>query len=327
MLIVIDPTARRTDGESVRIARDVLCAGTSGAKICVLEQPQAIGQALARRGSRRVVIVGDDRTLLRAVGVLHRSGELPGSPLAMVPVGPGPTVAVARALGVPTEAVAASRTVLSGTDRPLDLLTDDAGGVVLGTLSIPAPRPPTPPRLGWLPLRAGHRHREGPAAAEQRLRVVAGSTVLTDVDTPVGEVSVQADGGLAEVVVRRPQSAARRGGGNGSPGSGAAARSAQGRGLPGRSSPGRNGDADRGANGTGRGEGKNGESAEEGDDVIRARALSVTVSGPAFSYRANAAELGPTHARTWTVLPQALRLTMPNGAQPAAVRRPGGSPA
>ncbi|MEO3751524.1 diacylglycerol kinase [Streptomyces sp. B6B3] len=238
---MIDPTARRTDGESVRIARDVLCAGATDATVCLLDRPQALAQALRRRvgRGRRVVIVGDDRALLRAVRVLHLHGRLAASPLAVVPVGPGPSVAVASALGVPTDAVAASRAVLTGTDQRLDLLTDDTGGVVLGALGIPAP----PARMWWPTV---HRPR-------RRLRVEADGRVLADVDRPVSGVSVRAAGGLAEVVVRPCPD-----------------------------------DAD-----------------------VTARATSVTVSGPAFNYRANAVTQGPTRTRTWTVSPDALWLTVP----------------
>ncbi|RKN39553.1 diacylglycerol kinase family protein [Streptomyces hoynatensis] len=247
MLIVIDPTARETDGESVRIARDVLSAGASEVKVCVLDGPWAMSRALARRGGRRVVVVGDDRALLSAVRELHRNGELGKSPLGMVPVGPATAVPVSRALGLPTDAVAASRAVLTGTVRRLDVLVDDADGVVLGSLGIPAP--PRPRSLA-APLwwRAKH-------PARQRLRVEADGRVLADVDRPVAGVSVRAADGLAEVVVR---------------------------------------------SWTG---------ARAGD--VHVRATSVTVSGAAFSYRANAVDSGPTRTRTWTVRPGALRLTVP----------------
>ncbi|MGW8849987.1 diacylglycerol kinase [Streptomyces xiamenensis] len=196
VLIVIDPAARRADGESVRIARDVLCAGVGAgeAKVRILEGPQAMSRALARRGSHRVVIVGDDRALVRAVRALHRAGELAVAPLAMVPVGAGPAVALARGLGVPTDAVAASRAVLAGADRALDLLTDDAGDVVLGALGIPAPRPPLVP---WWRRGFGTAQVRG-----ERLRVEADGRVLVVGDRPVTAVSVRAAGGLAEVVVR-----------------------------------------------------------------------------------------------------------------------------
>lgn len=60
LLVVIDPVARRTDGESVRIAKDVLSAGAT-AKICLPDGPAEFARVLARRGARRPVVIGDDR--------------------------------------------------------------------------------------------------------------------------------------------------------------------------------------------------------------------------------------------------------------------------
>lgn len=134
LLVVIDPVARRTDGESVRIAKDVLSAGAQ-AKVCLPDGPEEFARALARRGSRRPVVVGDDRALVRAVSLLHRRRELAGCALSMVPV--GSALSVARSLGVPMGAVAAARAVLEGVERRLDLLVDDSDGVVLGALRIP----------------------------------------------------------------------------------------------------------------------------------------------------------------------------------------------
>jgi hypothetical protein len=134
LLVVVDPIARRTDGESVRIAKDVLSAGAA-TKVCLPDGPDEFARALARRGSRRPVVIGDDRTLLRAVSLLHRQRELAECVLSMVPV--GAALSLAGSLGVPTGAVAAARAVLDGAERRLDLLVDDSDGVVLGALRIP----------------------------------------------------------------------------------------------------------------------------------------------------------------------------------------------
>ncbi len=138
--MVIDPAARRTDGESVRIAKDVLSAG-SHAKICLPDTPEEFARALSRRGSRRPVVVGDDHALLRAVAQLHKERELARGVLSLIPVGTAHALEVAHALGVPRGAVAAARTALDGAVRRLDLLVDDSDGVVLGRLRIPAPTP------------------------------------------------------------------------------------------------------------------------------------------------------------------------------------------
>ncbi|MFI6553954.1 diacylglycerol kinase [Streptomyces griseus] len=217
LLVVIDPVARRTDGESVRIAKDVLSAG-SHAKICLPDTPEEFARALSRRGARRPVVVGDDHALLRAVAQLHRERELAAGVLSLIPVGAAHALEVAHALGVPWGAVAAARTALDGAVRRLDLLVDDSDGVVLGRLRIPAPAPqpgPGGPTSGvtavWDTCRSlvTSLVRPAPVAAAthpgaHRLRIEADGVLLSDLDTPVRGVSVtsQGGGGLADVVVR-----------------------------------------------------------------------------------------------------------------------------
>jgi hypothetical protein len=219
VLVVIDPVARRLDGESVRIAKDVLCAAAE-AKICLPAGNEEFARALARRGGRRLVVIGDDRALLRAVGLLHRErGRVPGErALSLVPVGAVQAVALARSLGVPTDAVAAARTVLDGSVRRLDLLVDDSGGVVVGDLRIPA----IPGTVGaasaaaspsvWSACRSLVRTlvRPAPGGAPppaQRLRVEADGVLLSDLDQPVACVSLRSHDGRAEVVVRTAEGA------------------------------------------------------------------------------------------------------------------------
>ncbi|MGW2178427.1 diacylglycerol kinase [Streptomyces sp. NPDC001732] len=224
LLVVIDPVARRTDGESVRIAKDVLSAG-SHAKICLPDGPEEFARALSRRGSRRPVVVGDDRALRRAVALLHREREPAGNALSLIPVGAATALELAHSLGVPRGAVAAARTALDGAVRRLDLLVDDSDGVVLGALHIPA--------LGALPgavvartgatavwdtcrslvrtlVRPAPPAPAGPPPPTHRLRIEADGVLLNDLDRPVESVTVTSRGcagGLAEVVIRPPAAA------------------------------------------------------------------------------------------------------------------------
>ncbi|MCQ0001433.1 diacylglycerol kinase [Streptomyces sudanensis] len=276
LLVVIDPVARRCDGESVRIARDVLCGGAA-AKVCLPDTPQEFARALARRGARRPVVVGDDRALVRAVALLHRGGELGGQALALVPVGPRETVCIGVSLGAPPGAVTAARAVLDGVARRLDLLVDDGGEVVVGGVRVPegppSPEPPaapgarlrppaggTPVPSAWGTYRSLVRTLVRPGAGRaprtwRRLRVEADGRLLADVDDPVEGVTVLARGGVAEVVVRPRADAPRW-----------------------------------------------------------SAARAVTVSGPGgtgFRYRADAEPAGPVRSRTWTVRPAAWSLLVP----------------
>ncbi|MFG3099688.1 diacylglycerol kinase [Streptomyces sp. NPDC048182] len=271
LLVVIDPLARRTDGESVRIAKDVLSAGAAGTKVCLPDGPEEFARALGRRGSRRPVVVGDDRALLRAVALLHRRRELAGCALSVVPV--GPALGLARSLGLPTGAVAAARAVLEGAERRLDLLVDDSDGVVLGAVGIPpaARGPAGAAARPWLrtcasvvrtltaarPARPARTAPGADAAAAARLRVEVDGVTLVDLDQPVEAVSVlPGAGGLADVEVR-PLSV----------GAEAAPLTAAGR--------------------------------------------TVTVSGTDFRYRADSVVSGPVRTRTWVVREGAWGLTLP----------------
>ncbi|MGN9755955.1 diacylglycerol kinase [Streptomyces sp. SD31] len=274
LLVVIDPAARRTDGESVRIAKDVLSAGAA-TKLCLPEGPEEFARALARRGSRRPVVIGDDRALMRAVSVLHRQRQLAECLLSVVPV--GATLSLAGSLGVPTGAVAAARAVLDGVERRLDLLMDDSDGVVVGGLRIPPIRDPAAPEGAtaveagagrpWLrtcqslvrtlvPARGASPVASGPS----RLRVEVDGATLVDLDQPVEAVSVAPGiAGVAAVEVR-PLSV----GAEASP--------------------------------------------------LLAEGRTVTVSGAHFRYRADAVVSGPLRRRTWTVGEGALRLVLPASA-------------
>ncbi|WP_063785280.1 MULTISPECIES: hypothetical protein [unclassified Streptomyces] len=203
LLVLVDPVARRLDGESVRIAKDVLSAGAA-AKICLPDSQEEFARALARRGHRQPVIVGDDRALVRAVGLLYRERRLGEGALSLVPVGPAGSLGLARSLGVPLSAVAAARSVLDGAVRMRDLLVDDSDGVVLGDLRIPPVRAVPRPSV-WTAYRSLVRTLvPSGTAAGHRLRVEVDGRVLVDVDRVVEDlrvVPVSSDG-VAEVTVR-----------------------------------------------------------------------------------------------------------------------------
>ncbi|WP_217712370.1 hypothetical protein [Streptomyces sp. NA02950] len=331
--MVIDPAARRTDGESVRIAKDVLCAGAQ-TKICLPDGPDEVERALARRGARRPVVVGDDRALLRVVELLHRRRELADATLSVVPVGGPATVALARSLGVPTDPVTAARTVLDGAAHPRDLLVDDSGGVVLGGLRIPsgprtdpavrpggpdaydpyaagaAPPPETGPPNGSGTASGGaNGHRDGRAAepgpASGGSRPGGGSpawwtpaartarTALTLLSLPV----IGLTGGSRRRVHPPPPHRLRI--------------EADGVLLS---------DLDRpvtrvSVSTAGPGDGGLAEIVvhpHAAGGPVRALARAVTVSGQDFRYRADALVRGPVRSRTWTVLTEAWTLIVPH---------------
>ncbi|WUA96019.1 diacylglycerol kinase [Streptomyces sp. NBC_00597] len=297
LLVLVDPVARRLDGESVRIAKDVLSAGAA-AKICLPDSQEEFARALARRGHRQPVIVGDDRALVRAVGLLYRERGLAEGPVSLIPVGQVGSLGLARSLGVPLSAVAAARSVLDGTVRTRDLLVDDSDGVVLGDLRIPpvraAPRSLTP--SVWSAYRSLVRTLVPTGAPlGHRLRVEADGQLLVDVDRPVQDLRV----------VPVPVPAV--------PGAAGRASAWSSAGSSGSAGP----DAPEDPVGPrGSGSAASAGLAEltvrlTGGSAVRVRAHSVTVSGSDFRYRADAVVTGPVRRRTWTLRPAAWSLTVP----------------
>ncbi|MBT3152283.1 diacylglycerol kinase [Streptomyces sp. CHD11] len=275
LLVVVDPVARRADGESVRIAKDVIGAGAAGTKVCLPDGPEEFARALSRRGSRRPVVVGDDRALVRAVELLYRQRELAACTLSLVPV--GGAVGLARSLGVPTGAVAAARAVLEGAERRMDLLADDSDGVVLGSLRIPPAGGVTRVRetdggagAPWLrtcrslvrtlvPAARPSGIVSVPEAGPARLRVEVDGEMLVDLGQPVEGVSVEPGvAGRARIEVRPVSVGAEK-------------------------SP------------------------------LLAEGRAVTVSGAHFRYRADGVVSGPVRTRTWEVREGAWGLVLPAG--------------
>ena len=96
--------------------------------------PEELDAALDGCGDRRLVVAGGDGSLHLAVTRLRARGELRDRPIALVPLGTGNDLA--RALGLPLDPAEAARLVVNGTPRPLDLLVDDVGGIVVNAAHV-----------------------------------------------------------------------------------------------------------------------------------------------------------------------------------------------
>ncbi|WP_063774088.1 diacylglycerol kinase family protein [Streptacidiphilus rugosus] len=212
VLVLVSPTALALDGESVRVARDVLGAALA-MKAVVPESLLDLERLLARRGRRRPVVIGDDRSLRQVVQLLHQQATLAAAPVGMIPVGRGHGVELARALGAETRPVQAARAIVNGADRRLDLLVDEDGGVVLGAVHIPGGRSPRANKVAsawWTGISRRVTHALAPPADREPtpppLRVEADGQVLADPTHPMRALALRSASGSAELRIN-----ARRG--------------------------------------------------------------------------------------------------------------------
>ncbi|WP_161500716.1 diacylglycerol kinase family protein [Embleya scabrispora] len=306
LLVITDPAARSADGESVRVALDVLRA-CAPSKIVIPTDPADLQRALARRGRRRVVVIGGDAGVHAVARLLDRAGELGETPLGIVPIDTGSGHGLARALGLPAEPAKAARVALGENERSFDLMSDDLGGLALRSVRIGhgvrAGRAGAVAGMsgrGWRGLwdQAARTVSSTVGAAVgpsgHRLRIEADGRVVADTDRPVLSVHLGCDGSttpgpmMTEVTVNGYNGRNGTHGANGSNGAGTATVMITGH--PGAS--------------------RFGPHPALGAPV-QLRAHEITVRGRDFTYAADGMPTGPVHLRTWTVRPTGWRLFVP----------------
>lgn len=309
LLVITDPAARSADGESVRVALDVLRA-CAPSKIVIPTDTADLQRALARRGRRRVVVIGGDAGVHAVARLLDRQGELGDTPLGIVPVDTGSGHGLAEALGLPAEPAKAARVALGENERSFDLMSDDLGGLALRSIRIghgvrstrPAPVRTVPGR-GWRGL-VDHAVRTvsstvgaavGPSG--HRLRIEADGCVVADMDRPVLSVHLGCDGSVTPG--SKMTEVTSNGTGTGHAGNGTkSVNGTNGSGLASVMITGHPGAARFGA-------------AQARDALVQLRAHEITVCGRDFTYAADGMATGPVRLRTWTVRPSGWRLFVP----------------
>jgi diacylglycerol kinase (ATP) len=294
MLVVTNELAGRTQADAVREVVDAL-GGEANVEVVTCRQEIDLERMLDRRAGRTVVVVGGDGSLHTLLKHLWRRGEAADCPVGLVPLGTGNDFA--RGVGIPLDHVEAARLVRDGRPRPVDLLVDDADGVVVNAVHVGAGAEaamrakPLKRRLRQLafPLGAvaagftarGWRLRvkvDGRVVASGRRRVLMAG--LSNAPTIAGGTATLGPGadptdGQVEVTVSFATGWLAR--------IGYSIALMRGRHL-------------------------------ERADVIHLSGAEVTVSGSAFHANADGELIGPLRRRTWRVVPRAWRCVLPTTA-------------
>jgi YegS/Rv2252/BmrU family lipid kinase len=293
--MITNADAGGSDRDSIAIALAVLRASCE-VEVAASQAPGELDQILRKTGDRTIVVAGGDGSLHAVIAALYAKDDLAGRTLGLLPLGTGNDFA--RSLNLPLDPDAAARLILSGAPRPVDLIVEDSGEVVVNS------------------VHAGASLQASKTAAKWKSRLtpvglgIFGYPIgaaLTAIKPPRVQLTVEVDG---EVITRPDQRLLMVVIGNGSsvgggaeltpdadPGDGYAdvmvslatgpfARFAYAWGVKDRSHPART-------------------------DVITRRAKIVSVRGEKFSVSADGEISDPRDARTWQVLPSAYKVIAP----------------
>ncbi|KAA1421573.1 diacylglycerol kinase [Nocardioides humilatus] len=301
LLVITNSDAGSADETALTAALGVLRGATS-VEVAATSDPGELDGALHRAGSRRVVVAGGDGSLHAVVSALHRRHELgPDRVLGLLPLGTGNDFA--RTLGIPLDPIEAATSLLEGRVRPMDLLVDEVGQIVVNQVHLGAGAEagkrgePWKERLGSIgfgPVNLGRLGYPIGAALSAinppslRLRVEVDGDVVADVDHPVLMVALgngaTVGGGLEltpdadpgdgriDVMIARPRSPLAR--------LGYVARLGVG-------------------------------NHADHRDVITRQATTVIVSGTEFWCSADGEIYGPERHRSWRLEPAAYSMIVP----------------
>ena len=271
-------------------------------EVTATSNPGELDGVLHRAGSRIIVVAGGDGSLHAVVAALHRRHDLSKAVIGLLPLGTGNDFA--RAMEIPLDAEEAARVLVDGEIRPVDLIVDELGGVVVNNVHVGAGAQASrrgqrwKDRLGKIGYgrlnlgRAGYPIGALLAAVKPpylRLRVEVDGEVIVDFDHPVLMVAIgngptvgggaalapEADpeDGKVDVMISRAIGPWAR--------LAYAAHLTRGR-------------------------------HHERDDVIYVRGERVSISGEEFYCAADGEVYGPERNRTWHVEPKAYSMVLPS---------------
>ena len=192
LLVITNRDAGSSDEESLDIALGVLRKRAS-VEVAATSNPGELDGVLHRAGSRHIVVAGGDGSLHAVIAALYRRHDLKGTVVGLLPLGTGNDFA--RGTGIPLDIAEAAKVVLRNRPRPMDLVVDEVGEVVVNGVHVGAGAEASRRgatfkerfgRIGY-PIGAALTALKPPMV---RVRVEVDGEVVQDLDRPVLQVAV-----------------------------------------------------------------------------------------------------------------------------------------
>ena len=197
LLLITNAEAGGARGEALGVALRVL-REDADVEVATTSNPGELDGVLHRAGGRSIVVAGGDGSLHAVITALHRRHEIFDRTLGLIPLGTGNDFA--RTLGIPLDPAEAAAALVSGSPRPMDLIVDELGGVVVNSVHAGASAQASRRGARWKerlgPLGIGILgYPVGAALAALRppfvrLRVEADGEVVSDMDKHVLMVAI-----------------------------------------------------------------------------------------------------------------------------------------
>ena len=192
LLVITNSDAGSADEASLEAALTLLRRHTD-VEVAATGDPGELDGVLHRAGSRRIVVAGGDGSLHAVVACLYKRHDLSRTVLGLLPLGTGNDFA--RGVGLPLDIEDAARVLLDGTVRPMDLIVDEVGEVVVNGVHVGAGAQASRRGARWkkrvgrvgYPIGAAITAWNPPVL---RLRVELDGVVVNDLDRPVLQVAV-----------------------------------------------------------------------------------------------------------------------------------------
>lgn len=293
--VITNADAGTNDEASVDQAVSVLRAAGIEVVVEATSDTDELAAVIDRTDGREVVVAGGDGSLHAVISELHARDALGTSHIGLVPLGTGNDFA--RGIGLPLDPAEAASIIVTGHTRPIDLLVDGAGSIVVNAVHVGVgadagrEAESLKPRLGKIGYAVGAVV-AGLKTDGHRLRVTADDDLVADGGRRVLQVGI---GNGAYVGAGTPLTP------DADPGDGKVdvvvsfAVSPLSRLLYAVR-------LNRGTHGS-------------RDDVQFTRATTVQVSGPDFWSNADGELAGPDTSKTWRVTPGAVTMFAPSPAR------------
>ena len=300
LLVITNAEAGTSDEERLDAALTVLREKAS-VEVAKTSNPGELDGVLHRAGGRTVVVAGGDGSIHAVVNALHKRRELEGATLALLPMGTGNDFA--RGNDIPLDIEDAARLVLTGEARPVDLLVDETGNIVVNNVHVGTGAQASRKGASWktrlgasgvgkvnlgklgYPIGAARSAFHPP---NWRLRVEVDGEVVNDVNRPVLMVAIGNGGNVGGGTELNPEADPEDG----------KLDVMISRAVKPLAKLGYVAHLSRGEH-------------EQRDDVVTLRGTSVKVSGDEFWLSADGEVSGPERSRSWRLEPAAYSMILP----------------